>query len=69
MIRYAPVLGQVPLVPYSGFRLSQALKCWKTDDGGAVCSNLLYYSPNCPTTPPITESEVLPAPPEALGAS
>lgn len=62
-------LGQVRLVPYQGFRLGQAVRCWKTADGGTVCSDLMYYSPNCPTTPPVTESKVLPTPPEAPGAS
>lgn len=49
--------------------MGQALRCWRTDNGGAVCSDLLYYSPNCPTTPPITETDVLATPPEAPGAS
>lgn len=69
MTGYAPFLGQVRLVPYAGSRLGQALRCWKTDNGGAVCSNLMYYSPNCPTTPPITETQILPTPAEAPGAS
>jgi hypothetical protein len=55
---------------YGWYRsLGQELRCWRTDDSGAVCSNLKYYSPNCPTTPPITEKETLPTPPEAPGAS
>lgn len=64
----APFLGQVRLVRGS-LGLGQALRCWKTDNGGAVCSNLMYYSPNCPTTPPLTETDVLATPPEAPGAS
>jgi hypothetical protein len=67
MIGYAPFLGQVRLVPRFG--LGQGLRCWRTDNGGAICSNLMYYSPNCPTTPPLTETEILPTPPEAPGAS
>lgn len=68
------MLRQVPLVPYPGYvlgrrRLGQALQCWKTDNGGAVCSNYMYYSPDCPTTPPITGIEILPTPPEAAAAS
>jgi hypothetical protein len=65
----SPFLGQVRLVPYAGFMLGQALRCWKTDDDGAVCSNLMYYSPGCPTTPPLTEKEILAVPPEASGAT
>lgn len=66
-------LGQVRLVPYPNYGLRRhlgwGLRCWKTDDGGAVCTNLKYYSPGCPMTPPLTEKEILPAPPEAPGAS
>lgn len=61
-------LGQLRLVPYRNYGLGQ-VRCWRTDNEGAVCTNLLYYSPDCPTTPPITESEVVPTPPEAPGAS
>lgn len=57
--------GMIQRSPFLG----QDLRCWRTDNEGAVCSNLMYYSPNCPTTPPITESEILPTPPEAPGAS
>jgi hypothetical protein len=66
MIGYAPFLGEVRLARHT---LGQALRCWKTDNGGAVCTNLLYYSPDCPTTPPITETKIAPTPPEASGAS
>lgn len=68
-LAYTPFLARVSLVPYAGFKLGQGLRCWKTDNGGAVCASLMYYSPNCPTTPPITEADVLPTPPEAPGAS
>lgn len=60
---------RVRLVPYPGYRLGQGLRCWRTQDEGTICSNLMYYSPGCPTTPPLTESEILPTPPEASGAS
>jgi hypothetical protein len=69
MTGYTSFLGEVRLVPYAGFKLGQALRCWRTMNGGAVCSNLLYYSPECPTTPPLTETETLPTPPEAPGAT
>lgn len=69
MLGYAPLLGQVRLVPYAGFRLAQALRCWRTEDGGTICTDLKYYSEGCPTTPPITETETLPTPPEAPGAT
>ncbi len=63
-------LGAIALSPFSSPRatLGQPLQCWSTDDGGAVCSNLKYYSPGCPTTPPITEADVLATPPESPGA-
>lgn len=54
-------LGQAPL--------GQALKCWRTQDGGLVCTNLMYYSPGCPDIPSVTpEPEILPTPPQAAGA-
>ena len=63
-------LGAVALRPpaYSRASIGQALRCWSTDNEGAVCSNFKYYSPGCPLTPPITESDVLVTPPEAPGA-
>lgn len=45
--------------------LGEALRCWKTQDGGVVCSDLMYHPPGCPSSPAVTESEVLPTPPEA----
>lgn len=50
-------------------RMGQALRCWKTADGGTVCSDLKYHPPGCPTAPAATESEVLPTPPEAATAT
>lgn len=52
-----PYLGQVP-----------PLRCWQTQDGGTVCSDLMYHPPACPTSPVVTESEVLATPPEAAQA-
>lgn len=57
---------------YGWFRprgLGQALRCWRTQDGGTVCSNMLYYAPNCPTAPPVTEAQTAATPPEAAAAS
>jgi hypothetical protein len=67
--RENPFGGSAAYGWFRNLQLGQALRCWRTEDEGAVCSNLMYYSPNCPTTPPITETEILPAPPEAPGAS
>lgn len=67
--RETPFAG---LAGYGWFRprsLGQALRCWRTQDGGTVCSNLLYYSPNCPTAPPVTEAATATTPPEATAAS
>lgn len=66
-------LGTSPFDPRRGPRFitlgSKRLRCWKTEDGGTVCSNFMYYSPSCPESPPVTETEVLPTPPEASGAT
>jgi hypothetical protein len=48
--------------------MGQALRCWQTEDGGTVCSDLKYHPPGCPSAPPVTESQVLPTPPEAAMA-
>lgn len=62
--------GSAPLSRSSAKLGQELLRCWKTDNGGTICSNLLYYSPNCPDTPQvIMEGQVLPTPPEAPGAS
>jgi hypothetical protein len=54
---------------YGWYRaLGQALRCWGTEDGGTVCTDLMYYAPDCPTAPAVTEMETLPTPPEAAGA-
>lgn len=75
------LLGQVQLVPYQNFHpgctypalgrrhMGQALRCWETQDGGTVCSDLKYHPPGCPSSPAVTESEVLSTPPEAATAA
>jgi hypothetical protein len=63
----APFLGQVRLV--SRQSLGAAVKCWKTMDGGTLCSDLQFYSAGCPTAPAVTEIVTVPTPPEASGAS
>ncbi len=71
---YGPPLRPVSFRPHArlamGSRhLGQALRCWRTHDGGTVCSDLMYYAPDCPETPPLTEAETLPTPPEAAAAT
>lgn len=72
MLRQGVITRFEPFAPSpwrSRFTLGQAVRCWPTDNGGAVCDNLLYYAPKCEKTPPITETEVLSTPAEASAAT
>lgn len=60
-----PVGGGCAHSSMDGPYLGEGLRCWKAEDGGTVCSDFMYHPPGCPTAPAVTESKVLPTPPEA----
>jgi hypothetical protein len=65
---YAPAMSSCRHDALGKPYLGEALRCWKTADGGTVCSDLKYHPPGCPSTPAVTESQVLATPPEASQA-